>query len=61
MAVRRPRGSRTVAKAGPTVRVHAIRTLEQWENAVAKAHASKRLLVVQFYQVRVRLGGLWGV
>lgn len=51
MAVRR---RRPAAKAGPaqTVRVHAIETLEAWQAALAKAEASRRVLVVQLYQVR---------
>ncbi|PRW39209.1 Lysoplasmalogenase TMEM86A [Chlorella sorokiniana] len=49
MAVRR---RRPAPKAGPapTVRVHAIETLEVWQAALAKAEASRRVLVVQLYQ-----------
>ena len=54
MAVRRR--SRPAPKAGPaaSVRVHDIKTLDAWRAALAKAQASRRLLVVQLYQVRRR-------
>lgn len=50
MAVRR---RRPAPKAGPaqTVRVHDISTLDGWRAALAKAEASRRVLVVQLYQV----------
>lgn len=51
MAVRRR--SRQAPKAGPsasTQRVHAVDTLEQWDTLLAKAAASRRLVVVQFFQ-----------
>lgn len=39
--------------AGPgaaTQRVHAVDTLEQWDTLLARAAASRRLVVVQFFQ-----------
>ena len=58
MAVRR---RKPVAKAGPapTARVHAVQSLEQWENMLAKAGSSNRLVVAQIFQVGGQAGGGW--
>lgn len=50
MAVRRRRASAPKGPSGPTSRVHTVESLEQWENMLAKAARSGRLVVLQLFQ-----------
>ncbi|KAL4428986.1 hypothetical protein ABPG77_006025 [Micractinium sp. CCAP 211/92] len=50
MAVRRRRPSAPKGPSGPTSRVYTVESLEQWENMLAKAAKSGRLVVLQLFQ-----------
>lgn len=51
MAIRRRRPA-SKAPTGPTSRVHVVDSVGQWQNLLAKAAASNRVVVVQFFQAQ---------
>ncbi|KAL4856436.1 hypothetical protein ACK3TF_003232 [Chlorella vulgaris] len=51
MAIRRRRPA-SKAPTGPTSRVHAVDSVAQWRNLLAKAASSNRVVVVQFFRAQ---------